>query len=387
MGRPRMPISTHGTVNLREVEPGVWRARTLYRFPDGTRRQVERFRAGRTGAKAANALMEALVDIASPNDGDLKPSTPLSAAAEQFVVAKGDAGLAAGSLAEYERVVRRVIVPRLGDLRLAEATPGRLQAFFTAVTKDHGPGTAKTTRSVLSGILGMAVRADALRTNPVAQVAAIRRGSSRASTALQLDTVPIFIRTVVDDPELKRADVGDLLAFMVMSGCRIGEALALTWERVDLVAAKVTFDATVVRVPGKGLLHQQHGKTAASTRTISIPAQAVELLERRDRIAAVAFPSLMGTLRDPVDAESVWRRNRDRLGYPSSTSHSLRKTTATALDVAGMSARAIAEYLGHSKPSLTQDVYMSRNVGSAAAADHLDRMFGVSSGLASGPKP
>lgn len=380
MGRPRLPISTHGAVNLREVEPGVWRARTLYRFPDGTRRQVERFRPGRSGAKAATALMEALVDIASPTDGDLKPGTPISVAAEQFVIAKGDAGLAAGSLAEYERVVRRVIVPRIGDLRLAEATPGRLQAFFTAVTKDHGPGTAKTTRSVLSGILGMAVRADALRANPVAQVAAIRRGASRASTALQLESVPTFIHAVTNDPELRRLDVGDLLAFMVMSGCRIGEALALTWERVDLAAAKVTFDATVVRVPGKGLLHQQHGKTAASTRTISIPAQAVTLLEHRDRIASVVLPSVAGVLRDPIDAESVWRRNRDRLGYSSYTSHSLRKTTATALDVAGMSARAIAEYLGHSKPSLTQDVYMSRNVGSAAA-DHLDRMFGVSSGL------
>ncbi len=46
-----------------------------------------------------------------------------------------------------------------------------------------------------------------------------------------------------------------------------------------------------------------------------------------------------------------------------------------------MSARAIAEYLGHYKPSLTQDVYMSRNVGSTAVAGHLDRMFGFSLGL------
>jgi hypothetical protein len=54
-------------------------------------------------------------------------------------------------------------------------------------------------------------------------------------------------------------------------------------------------------------------------------------------------------------------------------------TTDTALDVVGMSARAIAEYLGHSKPSLTRDVCMSRNVGSSAAAGHLGRMFGVPS--------
>ena len=178
---------------------------------------------------------------------------------------------------------------------------------------------------------------------------------------------------------MQRWDVGELLAFMVMSGCRIGEALGLAWEDVDLDAAKVTFDATVVRVPSQGLLHQQHGKTAASTRTISIPAQAVGLLNRRAGTASVVFPRLAGTLRDPVEVEAVWRRNRDRLGHAGTTTHSLRKTTAAALDVVGMSARAIAEYLGHSKPSLTQDLYMSRNVGSSAAAGHLDRMFGVSS--------
>lgn len=379
MGRPRLPITTHGVVNVREISPGVWRARTLYRFSDGTRRQVERVRPGRSSAKAATALLEALVDIATPADGDLTASTSIAVAAEQFLGSKRDGVLSPSSLAEYERVVRRIIVPRIGDLRLAEATPGRVQAFFTAVTKANGRGTAKTTRSVLSGILGMAVRVDALRTNPVSQVAAIRRGTSRASHALQLESVPAFIATVLNDGEMQRWDVGEVLAFMVMSGCRIGEALGLSWEHVDLDGAKVTFDATVVRVPGQGLLHQQHGKTSASTRTISIPARAVTLLARRRRTATVVFPSLAGILRDPVEVEAVWRRNRDRLGYAGTTTHSLRKTTATALDVAGMSARAIAEYLGHSKPSLTQDVYMSRNVGSSAAAGHLDRMFGVSS--------
>lgn len=41
--------------------------------------------------------------------------------------------------------------------------------------------------------------------------------------------------------------------------------------------------------------------------------------------------------------------------------------------VAGLSARQIADQLGHAKPSLTQDVYMGRNVVSAEAARVLDR--------------
>jgi integrase len=36
--------------------------------------------------------------------------------------------------------------------------------------------------------------------------------------------------------------VPDLLAFLVATGCRIGEALGLTWDRVDLDHGTVVID-------------------------------------------------------------------------------------------------------------------------------------------------
>ena len=36
------------------------------------------------------------------------------------------------------------------------------------------------------------------------------------------------------------------------------------------------------------------------------------------------------------------------------TSHNFRKTTATILDEAGLSARAVSDQLGHARPSMTQ---------------------------------
>jgi integrase len=43
-------------------------------------------------------------------------------------------------------------------------------------------------------------------------------------------------------------------------------------------------------------------------------------------------------------------------GLPGITSHIFRKTTATLLDNAGLSARTIADQLGHAQPSVTQNV-------------------------------
>lgn len=59
-------------------------------------------------------------------------------------------------------------------------------------------------------------------------------------------------------------------------------------------------------------------------------------------------------------------------GFGHITSHVLRKTTATMLDHAGLSARAIADQLGHANPSLTQDVYLGRQVASTGAAAALE---------------
>ena len=57
------------------------------------------------------------------------------------------------------------------------------------------------------------------------------------------------------------------------------------------------------------------------------------------------------------------------------TTHSFRKTVATALDQAGMSAREMAEYLGHENPSITQDVYMAKNTAGKRAAAALNGLL------------
>ena len=55
------------------------------------------------------------------------------------------------------------------------------------------------------------------------------------------------------------------------------------------------------------------------------------------------------------------------------TSHVFRKTVATILDQPPLTAREIADVLGHAKVSMTQDHYLGRgSVGQTAAAalDH-----------------
>ncbi|WP_169799935.1 tyrosine-type recombinase/integrase [Herbiconiux solani] len=155
----------------------------------------------------------------------------------------------------------------------------------------------------------------------------------------------------------------------------------MSWSAVYFAAQTVTFDANVVRAHGRGLIIQDHVKTRAGMRTIAVPGSLIKrLLDRKTNFKIhnehdLVFPTVRGNIRDPRNTSRDWRNARERLGYPTVTTHSFRKTVATALDHAGLSAREIAEYLGHANPSLTQDVYMAKNTGGVKAAHALNAII------------
>lgn len=167
---------------------------------------------------------------------------------------------------------------------------------------------------------------------------------------------------------------------MLATGVRISEALALYWEDVDLGGGTVLIDWTAVRVRGEGL-RRTDPKTPHSERLPELPQWAVYMLRRRWRaasaenrpLASPVFPDSLGGLRDPSNTRRALREARGSEGFAWVTSRVFRKTAATILDEAGLSARAIADQLGHSKPSITQDTYLGRGIARLAAAAALEQ--------------
>ncbi|MCW2661294.1 MAG: phage integrase [Mycobacterium sp.] len=119
-------------------------------------------------------------------------------------------------------------------------------------------------------------------------------------------------------------------------------------------------------------------KTAAGRRTIALPSFAIECLRQRRTLPylgehrVIMFPSTAGTWRGPGNFGRRWRTVREDLAAPEVTTHSFRKTLATLIDDRGLSARVGADHLGHSKVSMTQDVYMARGKTHTQVADLLD---------------
>ncbi|WP_026453884.1 site-specific integrase [Saccharomonospora iraqiensis] len=61
-----------------------------------------------------------------------------------------------------------------------------------------------------------------------------------------------------------------------------------------------------------------------------------------------------------------------------------RRTAATLLDEAKLTAREIADQLGHAKPSMTQDVYLGRGMASPRAAEALESLGSEGEGNSGG---
>ena len=126
------------------------------------------------------------------------------------------------------------------------------------------------------------------------------------------------------------------------------------------------------------MIRLDEAKTASARRTLPLPRFAIETLIQRRALPYLGeqdliFPSTTGTLRDPNNFGRYWRTVREQLGVPEVTTHSFRKTVATLVDDAGLSARIGADHLGHAKIRMTQDRYMSRGRIHPAVADLLDR--------------
>lgn len=384
MARPRSPIGSYGKITVDAVKfvPGPqregkpprkrievvdsperghshWRARTRYRFEDGTLRQVERFAS--TSAKAENVLKKALTTIQATSQTEVKRETRVKDLGERFLASK--AGRAPRTLESYEHTVRKVIYPRIGELAISEATAERLQRFLDQVQVENGPGAAKNARAMLSGMMGLAVRSDALKTNPVRELSQIEAKPTGA-TAIPLTKLAPMLEAVRNDPHAIEQDIADLIEFLAGTGVRISEAIGLDWDDYHADLGEV-----VIR----------KSKTEAGERRITIPANLVELLNARERRGPAIFSTPLGKRRDRRNTSGQWQEARERLNLPDYTFHSFRKTVATALDQAGLTPRDIAEYLGHANPSLTMNTYMSKTVGGSKAAEALQSLMQVRS--------
>ncbi len=161
-----------------------------------------------------------------------------------------------------------------------------------------------------------------------------------------------------------------LFHLAVVTGMRQGELLALKWSDISLDKGHINVRRQVQRQTGVGFVFSEP-KTRAGRRKIGIGPYTIEMLRHQKilqdglRVQAkdawqeddLVFTSNVGT---PLDQRNVLREFGSVLkvaGLPKIRFHDLRHTAASLLLNNGQGAIAVSKLLGHSKPSVTVDIY------------------------------
>jgi integrase len=259
----------------------------------------------------------------------------------------------------------------MGEVRLGGATTPLVDKVIAAIKADMSAATAKSCPTVISGVMSLSVRYGAAKNNPVREVERIESRPKRQPRAITNDERVQLLHQLRTSEKARQRDLPDLVFFMLATGVRIGEARATVWSEVDLEVGTVQITSTLLRVKGEGLLRKRT-KSRAGERTLPLPVSAGAVLRRRfmtgARLDQPVFPDLLGGFRDPANVRRELREARGQDTLAWITSHTFRKTAATILDEAALSARLVADQRGHSRPSMTQDVYLGRRAFDSQAA-------------------
>jgi integrase len=149
------------------------------------------------------------------------------------------------------------------------------------------------------------------------------------------------------------------------TGCRFGEAIALTWSDIDFENATIDINKNynrLVDIVGTP-------KSKAGFRVISIDQKTVNLLrlyKNRQRqlftdisseAPEVVFATPTRKYQNTAIRQEALDRRLKEIGCPRFTFHAFRHTHASLLLNAGISYKELQYRLGHATLAMTMDIY------------------------------
>ena len=184
------------------------------------------------------------------------------------------------------------------------------------------------------------------------------------------ETIPVEALTVDEEKTLIKYlnstehEYNDAILFMLYTGIRVGECLALTYDNINLKEKTLTIQRTLTRDEKDRVILGKQPKTQKGKRTIIMSSQAITIATRiKNKTKIPNIYNLIfydnGFISPSAVNSYLHRINNAQHISPKLHNHMLRHTFATRCIEAGMTAKVLQTILGHSKISTTLDTYAS----------------------------
>ncbi|MBP3936448.1 MAG: site-specific integrase [Clostridia bacterium] len=247
----------------------------------------------------------------------------------------------------YRPALKRAI-DEFGDMRCQSITPRQIQGVIERMAKkNYAMKTVQNQLMVLRMIFDYAALQGELEYNPCSPVK-LPKGLSKTR------------REIPEDEQIERVKSGVALPFglfayfLLYTGCRRGEALALTYGDIDFqkrlirVNKAVYFDGNTPKL--------KLPKTDAGTREIILLDVLAKHLSAKHNADDLVFPDESGKLMSAKHFRCQWKKYCAASGI-TITPHQLRHAYATILFEAGVEDQDAQELLGHANIAVTRDIY------------------------------
>lgn len=272
----------------------------------------------------------------------------------------------------YEIVFDRHIRPHLGRKKMKDVRSANIQAVYNKLALSMSHSSILKVNCVMSGMFKQAYRDGLIASNPVDRTSIPKGKVYPKKRAARKDIVDLFLK------EMKDNWYWPVYRLATLTGMRLGELLALTWDDVDLDKKVIHVRHTMDYLHGYVIVEP---KTENGRRDIPLRGEAPKLLrdlkkewEMRQRDGSKKRLGKQNDLPFVITDESggVGKARaiqqyifdeRERLisrGVnipPDFSFHSLRHCFATRCLESGMSYKALQKVMGHASLSTTMDIY------------------------------
>jgi integrase len=348
----------------------------------GKRRQ-KRFTA-KTRKEAEERLAKVLHELRS--GAYLEPSAELLATYLPRWLEHASPTIAPATAHRYEIIIRRYLVPELGEAQLGRLTPMAVQELYRhKLAEGLAPSTVSYVHAVLHRALDQAVKWQLVARN-VSDAVDAPRAQTSAMQVWTADEMRTFLRGTTDHPWAA------LWRLALLIGMRRGELLALQWGDLDLDRRQLAIRRTMSRSLDGKWVPREGAKSASGRRPIALPASCVEALqrhkvaqlERRVRLGSgwpkgdLVFDRGDGIALDPSVLCREFTRQTLKHKLPPIRFHDMRHTAATFMLTNGDHPKVVSERLGHASVRITLDLYSHVLPDTQRdSADRLDEALGA----------
>ena len=279
----------------------------------------------------------------------------------------------------------------LGKMKLCDVKKSDIQKLYADyhLNKKFSPGTIQLYQNLLYPAFQMAVDDSVIRLNPCRNCMKDYVQGSMSSTKYPLKRIEqdILLKFVKNNNFY--SDSFPLVAFLLGTGCRISEALGMTWDDINLEEKYVSVNHQVIyKKKGTSIVYFSAPTKTKKERKVPIQDDLINVLKQHkaetyfasktsgfevDGLKNFVFINREGKIkthntivrtfhgiRDMYNKEEqadAIDENRDPILLPSFTPHTLRHTFCTRMAENGMDVKILQELMGHANISVTMQVY------------------------------